>query len=385
MDLLSGMEFDLFVPSFPELQNHFHLSPSWVEALLSANFLGYCLSLVFLGDLSDCYGRKSIIVTGLATFIVGTMICLWPPSYEFLLAGRFLQGVGVAAPAILSFLIIADSYPLKEQQFLMAILNGSLNVAAGAAPVLGSYVTLYFHWRGNFTVLLLMGLMVLIMTLVFIPSYQAPHQTEALSMRGWRGYVTLFKSGSLVLLILNLLLLFVPYWIFVGMSPLLYIKNLGVSLSHFGYYQGVLALVFAIGSIMFGLIIKNIQYEHRTVLRVAACILVVSLLILIFVTFIDKPSPLLITLGFLPFIVGQIIPSNILYPLCLNFIPHSKARVSAVIQGGRLILTSIGVQLAGYFYIGSFQNIGIILIGFILMGIVSLYFVMNNKQLMATV
>jgi DHA1 family bicyclomycin/chloramphenicol resistance-like MFS transporter len=59
--------------------------------------------------------------------------------------------------------------------------------------------------------------------------------------------------------------------------------------------------------------------------------------------------------------------------------------VSAVIQGGRLILTSIGVQLAGYFYIGSFQNIGIILIGFILMGIVSLYFVMNNKQLMATV
>jgi len=49
MDLLTGMEFDLFVPSFPELQTQFNLSPSWVEALLSVNFAGYCLSLFFVG------------------------------------------------------------------------------------------------------------------------------------------------------------------------------------------------------------------------------------------------------------------------------------------------------------------------------------------------
>ena len=90
------------------------MSPSWVEALLSANFLGYCLSLVFLGDLSDRYGRKPIILYGLVIFILGSILCLWSPSYPFLLAGRFLQGIGIAAPAILSFLIIADSYSLTE-------------------------------------------------------------------------------------------------------------------------------------------------------------------------------------------------------------------------------------------------------------------------------
>lgn len=385
MDLLTGMEFDLFVPSFPELQSHFNLTPSWVEALLSVNFVGYFISLIFLGDLSDRYGRKPIILLGLMIFIVGSILCLWPPSYEFLLAGRFLQGVGVAAPAILSFLIIADSYPLKEQQFLMAVLNGSLNLATGAAPVLGSYVTLYFHWQGNFAVLLLMGLAVLTMTLLFIPSHTLPQHREALSMRGLRGYAVLFSSRPLVLLMANILFLFVPYWIFVGMSPLLYMKDLGVSLSHFGYYQGVLAIVFALGSILFGLIIKNIAYEHKSILRIAICIHMVSLCILAIVTWLDKPGPLLITLAFLPFIIGQIIPSNILYPLSLNFMPHAKARVSAIIQGGRLILTSIGLQIAGYLYVGSFQNIGIILIGFILVGVITLYFVINNRQLMETV
>jgi len=62
MDLLSGMEFDLFSPSFPELQAHFSLTLFWVEALLSINFIGYCISLFFVGSLADRYGRKPIIV-----------------------------------------------------------------------------------------------------------------------------------------------------------------------------------------------------------------------------------------------------------------------------------------------------------------------------------
>jgi DHA1 family bicyclomycin/chloramphenicol resistance-like MFS transporter len=54
MDLLADMEFDLFVPSFPKLQNHFSLSPFWVESLLSINFIGYCVSL-FICNNSDIY------------------------------------------------------------------------------------------------------------------------------------------------------------------------------------------------------------------------------------------------------------------------------------------------------------------------------------------
>lgn len=51
MDLLAGMEFDIFVPSFPELQSQFHLSAFLVEALLSINFIGYCVSLFVVGGL----------------------------------------------------------------------------------------------------------------------------------------------------------------------------------------------------------------------------------------------------------------------------------------------------------------------------------------------
>jgi DHA1 family bicyclomycin/chloramphenicol resistance-like MFS transporter len=379
MDVLTGMEFDLFVPSFPQLQSHFALSPFWVEALLSVNFIGYCLSLFFVGGLADRYGRKPIILLGLMIFIFGSALCLYPSSYYFLILGRFLQGVGIAAPAILSFLIIADSHPLKEQQFIMAILNGSINIAVAISPVIGSYLTLYYHWQGNFVALLILGLMTLFMAIFFIPVLKTPLNDSVLSLSG---YGSIVKSKPLMLLITNILFIFVPYWIFVGMSPLLYIKDLNVSLTHFGYYQGVLAFVFAIGSILYGLIIRGANFDQKKMLNISMQILMASLAIITIVTLIDSKNPLIITLAFLPFIISQIIPSVILYPLSLNFLPYAKARVSAIIQGARLILTALGLQIAGYFYHQSFQSIGIILICFIFVAVITLFFVINDDKFM---
>lgn len=377
MDILTGMEFDLFVPSFPELQSHFSLTPFWVEALLSVNFAGYCLSLFFVGGLADHYGRKPIIVMGLLIFILGTLLCLWAPSYGVMLSGRFLQGVGIAAPSILSFLIIADAYSLKKQQSLFAILNGLFNISAGAAPVLGSYITLYFHWQGNFMTLLLLGGLAFVMTLLFIPAHKPPENKETLSLRG---YIPLFRSKPLMILIMHIVFSFVPYWVFVGMSPLLYMEALGVSLAHFGYYQGALALVFALGTLCFGLIVA--RHDQKKMLIISIQIYSVGLISCALATFTNSFNPLLITLAFLPFIVAGIIPSVILQPLCLNFMSQAKGRVSAILQGGRLVFSALCLQIAGHFYQGSFQNIGIIITIFSLLTVMTLLFVIKNRELM---
>ena len=377
MDLLAGMEFDLFVPSFPELQAHFGLTPFWVEALLSVNFIGYCLSLFYVGSLADRYGRKPIILSGLVIFVIGSMLCVGGVNYPFLLVGRFLQGVGIAAPAILSFLIIADAYPIKRQQFFMAMLNGAMNISVGIAPVIGSYIALYFQWRGNFVLLMALGLLVLLMTVFFVPAAKPSAQKETLS---WRGYLPLFQSKPLLLLMVNIVLMMVPYWIFVGTSPLLYMQNLGVSLAHFGYYQGVLALAFALGSIGFGLVMH--RYAQKKLLRLAGIIYMLSFIAIAVVTVVNSHSPLLITLALLLFTISEIIPGTLLGPLCLNIMPHAKARVSAVLQAFRLLATALSLQLAGYCYQGSFRSIGVMILVFILMLMITHFLVVRNRVLM---
>jgi DHA1 family bicyclomycin/chloramphenicol resistance-like MFS transporter len=377
MDLLVGAEIDLFVPSFPEIKSQFNLTTPWLEAMLSVNFVGFLLSLLFVGGLADRYGRKPIIMLGIATFVLGSAICLVESSYVFLLLGRFCQGLGAAAPATLSFLIIADTYPLKQQQYLMGVLNGIMNIAVAAAPVAGSYITMHFHWQGNFMALLILGLIVLMLVAIFIPQYKLPELKEPLSLRE---YFPLFKSKPLMLLLVNINFIYLPYWVFLGMSPLLYMEGLGVSLSMYGYYQGAWALVYALGSIFIGLIVN--RYDPKKLLNISTQICFVGLAVIVYVTYIDSPDPLIITLAFLIYSLGSIIPNIIVYPLCLSVIPKAKGRAAALIRGVGLILTAIGLELTGYFYEGSFQNIGIIISFIVLIAVISQVFVTRNKEIM---
>ena len=376
MDFLSGMEFDLFAPSFPEIQQHFNLTPFWVEALLSINFIGYCGGLFIVGFLADHYGRKPIILIGLTIFILGSIICLGGNSYPLMLLGRFLQGIGVAAPSILSFLIVADLYSLKEQQSLFAILNGIMNISVGLAPVLGSYISLYFHWQGNFIALLLLSIFVFVMTIFCVPFQKQIPKREPLL----QGYMAVMRSKPLMLLLTYMVISSVPYWIFVGISPLLYMKDLGVSLPHFGYYQGCLAFIFALGTFLYKFIMDKVASKQMLVL--SNRIFAFSFVMIGVLAGFNINNPLLITLSIIMFVIGQIIPGTLLYPLSLNLVPEAKACAAALIQGSRLILTAIALQITGYFYQHSFPRIGFILSLFIFFTIVTLALVIRKKELM---
>lgn len=330
-----------------------------------------------VGPLADRYGRKPLILLGLIVFLVGSIQCLTAQSYYSLFCGRLFQGIGIAAPAILSFLIIADSYPVKQQQFIFAILNGFMNAATAAAPIVGSYIALYYHWQGNLMVLFLLGVVALIMAIFFLPHYPSPEPAEPLPALPGE-YISIFQSKPLLLLIIHFICQFIPYWIFVGISPLLYIKDLGVKLSHSGFYQGALALIFSLGSLGFGMIVR--KYKARMLLYISTYIFLISLISIFLTILFEITHPLLITLAFIPFVIGQIIPSTLLYPVALNYLPLLKGRISAIIQGGRLIFLALCLQFVGYFYRGTFQNIGLIIMEFILMPVITLLIILKNQQ-----
>ncbi len=90
MDILVGAEIDLFVPSFPELQEVFALTPFMVELTLGVNLGAHCLICPLAGTLGDRYGRKPIIMLGLSIFIVGSIFCTFASTYWQVLLGRFL-------------------------------------------------------------------------------------------------------------------------------------------------------------------------------------------------------------------------------------------------------------------------------------------------------
>jgi DHA1 family bicyclomycin/chloramphenicol resistance-like MFS transporter len=351
MEILSGAEVDIFVPSFPDLQRTFSLSPFMVELTLGVNLTAHCLTSLFVGNLGDRYGRRPIILFGLGVFIIGSIFCIFSTSYWQLLFGRFWQGVGVSAPAVLSYLVLADKYSTEKQQHIMGILNGAMNLGMAFAPMVGSFVNLYFRWQGNFVVLLLLALICYGLGYIYIPKgVKNPNVSFSL-----KEYKPLLRSRKAIYYVSTLVLGFQVYWIFIGMSPIFYMEELGVGLKEFGFYQGTLAVVFSMGSFVAGSFMKKYGQKNCFIFSVALLILFVIMMpILIFLNIKD---PMIITLVMLLEAVGMIVPSIILWPLLLESIPGGKGRLAAVTVAGRLIFTALSLQLTSYFYDGTLRSL----------------------------
>lgn len=381
MEVLAGAEVDLFIPSFPELQHHFGLSPFMVELTLGTNFVAYCVASLIVGQLGDRYGRKPMIMWSLVLFIFGSFLCVFADAYWHLLLGRFLQGIGIAAPAVLSYVIIADTYPVDQQQKLLGILNGAITLGMACAPVIGSYVNLYFGWTGNFFILLALAVLCFSMSSIWLPA-KSPLSKETTSPFSFKGYAILFRSWETILFIAVITMFLAPYWIFIGIAPLLYMGGMGVPLTEFGYYQGVLALTFAVVSLSSPYFLRNIGTRNCFFWSLMICICAIFITILM--AMLNINDPLLITGVLVFWSTGLVMPINILYPVSLEVIEGAKGRIAAAIQSSRLLVTAIGLQFVSYLYKGTFQPLALTMVITFSFGLYGVYILMTRYKISIT-
>lgn len=361
--ILEGAEVDLFIPSFPELQSVFGLSPFMVQLTLALNLAAQCVTSLIVGNLGDRYGRKPIILMGLFIFIVGSLMCIFAGEYWQLLLGRFLQGVGISGPAVLAYLVIADIYSTERQQQLMGVLNGSITLGMAFAPVVGSYVSLFFKWQGNFTLLLILGLICAGLCAFFIPKGQ-PHPAITISLKE---YMPVLKSKKAIYYIVTICLLLQSYWIFIGMAPILYMESLGVPLSEFGFYQGAMAGVFSAASFAMGFFLR--RYGQKVCFFFGIGMFVAFLLATLILMIGRVQSALVITIVMQFLAIGTILTVNILWPLSLQTVTDAKGRIAAIVVSSRLIATAVGLQVVSYFYQGTFVPIGIAMCLILVLGL----------------
>lgn len=373
IEILSGVEVDLFVPSFPELQRTFNLSPFLVQFTLSANMVAYCVCGLFSGALGDRYDRRQVMLFSLFILSVGSICCVIAPNYPVLLIGRVLQGIGMAGPAVLAYPIISDNYPIHKQAAMMGIMGGVTTVAMAFAPVIGSYVNLYFGWRANFEMLLVLSVICWAAGYFVIPNHPG---NPAIPLSP-KAYWPLLCSTKLMTFMVAIYLMVVPYWIFIGMSPILYMQDLGVPLKEFGYYQGAIAAGFAVTCFASPSILHRLG--QKRCLNIGIALVILSTILMALLLLLQCHQPMIITAVMTLMAIGMVFPINILFPLSLTVIAGGKSRATAISLAGRLILTAITLAIVSYFYTGTFLTVGLAMVIFLSLAIVFVWRLFAKK------
>lgn len=352
--ILAGAEVDLFIPGFPDLIKTFNLSPASVQLTLSVNFLSYCVSSLFVGTMGDKYGRRPVILWGLVIFIAGSILCVYAPIFSVLILGRLLQGIGMAAPAVLGYVVVADETPIEKQAGLLGTLNGIITFAMAFAPVIGSYINIAFGWRGNFIVLLVLGVVSLSLCWVFIPNTYKPTLNISLSLKT---YIPLLQNKEFIILFAIICGLVACYWVFIGIAPILYMQDMGVKIEHFGFYQGAIAGAFSIMSMLSPIILN--RFPHNLCLSFGTNALMCLAIIMLITSIFATDTPIIISIIMTFYVIPFVFPINILYPKSLEIVPHSKAKAAALINFGRLALSAIGLNIVSFVYTGYFMPIAL--------------------------
>ncbi len=147
---VSHVATDIYVPSLPRITEALQTTREFVQLTLSAYLLGFGLLHLVFGPLSDRYGRRPIILYGIALSLIGTALCAFAPNIEWLLIGRFIQGAGLAAPSSLVRAVAKDSFETQMMAKFGSHVSMAIAVVLAVAPALGGYLQLYFDWRASF-------------------------------------------------------------------------------------------------------------------------------------------------------------------------------------------------------------------------------------------
>jgi DHA1 family bicyclomycin/chloramphenicol resistance-like MFS transporter len=140
------------------------------------------------------------------------------------------------------------------------------------------------------------------------------------------------------------------------MAPILYQKDLGVKLGHFGFYQGTMATVFAIVSLLSERLFT--WFGIKKCFFGSIALIVVSLIDIAVLILVDARNPVLITTAMALMSAGLICPVNILCPYAYRIVQKEKGKLNATIMSLKWISTSLFIQFISFFYCGSFRIIG---------------------------
>ncbi|MFI8890410.1 multidrug effflux MFS transporter [Streptomyces paradoxus] len=168
------LAIDMYVPGFPAMSASLHAGASAVQLTLTAFLAGVVVGQLAIGPLSDVVGRRRPLVAGSVAFAVTALLCALSTDIGELVVIRFVQGAAAAAGMVLARAVITDRFQGHDVPRHIALLGQILCVAPVVAPVVGGGIISAWSWRAVFLTLCVLGLLLAVGVIVWVPETLAP-------------------------------------------------------------------------------------------------------------------------------------------------------------------------------------------------------------------
>tara|TARA_R100000005_G_scaffold96705_1_gene86390 strand:+ start:3729 stop:4970 length:1242 start_codon:yes stop_codon:yes gene_type:complete len=246
-----ALSIDVMLPALSEISTDLQAAnPNDRQYIIAALFLGLAIGQLFYGPISDSTGRKPVIYFGFGLFLVGCLLSIFASNFTMMLIGRFLQGIGVASPRIVSLALIRDQYEGRQMARFVSLVMTVFILVPVLAPSLGQLILFVAGWRIIFLALFLLGVATLVWFGLRQQETLPPERRVPLSLsRIWRAVQEVFKTRSAFGYTLVAGLIFSAFIGYLTISQQIFQDVYKVG-DMFAVYFGALALALGISSFL---------------------------------------------------------------------------------------------------------------------------------------
>jgi MFS transporter, DHA1 family, multidrug resistance protein len=182
--MLVAFAIDSTLPALPAIATSLRVTDAADQPLVIGSFLiGFGIALLFVGTLSDRYGRRRLMLASLIGFVLTSLLAALAPSFELLLFARAAQGMAAAGGQVLVRAVVRDKFEGRAMAQIMSLAGMLFMAGPIIAPSMGQAVLSLGPWRWIFIVLASLGFIVWTWAFFRLPESLQPDQRTAISVK----------------------------------------------------------------------------------------------------------------------------------------------------------------------------------------------------------
>ena len=285
LGMLGPFSIDTYLPAFTGIARAIGASPVEMQQTLSAYLFGFAIMNLFHGALSDSFGRRPVVLAGLAVFTLASVGCALSQHIGALVFFRAVQGMSAGAGIVVSRAVIRDMFPPADAQRVMSQVTIYFGIAPAVAPMIGGFLFIHAGWHSIFWLLTGVGVVLFALNWKLLPETLHDSHRQPFNIRNLLGgYWSLGSNPRFLLLALASGIPFNGMFLYVLSTPVFLGEILGLGPGEFFWFfvltiAGIMAGAFLSGR-MAGRVkaTRQIRYGFVIMASVAVANLALNLL-----------------------------------------------------------------------------------------------------------
>ena len=268
--MIGPLSIDLFTPSLPAITTIFATSAEMSQWTVSIFMLGFAISMLIVGPVSERFGYRRTLFGGYVIFILATLVILFSPSIKLFIGARLVQAIFGCFGTALSRVIARDLYKGEHDIRILGMIGATMMIAPMVAPGIGGVLQQIWGWQASFVMMLIIGV-VTILAVRILPGEDKTNPNASLK-ETISGFATLMVDRNYIVPALTASFAFAGAFVFVVAAPFVIIESFQISPRDYGIIFGVVVAAYILSSAGAGRITDVLGQKKATLLAWIALI-----------------------------------------------------------------------------------------------------------------